>query len=506
MTYRRPISVLLPTSFLAALALAASPSAWGQSAEQARTTQTGLTEIAFPTDADIREAVQQRFPQASNQSKRDQAEITAAEQSGLMSSDLPGSPKPAGHPREWFKEQFLTGDWGGARKWLDDQGISFNGSIVSDLLGNVTGGRSQGWEPASSFGFEMIADLEKLADIRGASIHTSMIWRAGNNLSANYIGNLLTVAQLYGGQNVRLYSLYWRQALLDDEDLVIKIGRMGAFDDFLSSPIYWNYINNGFDGNPKGIFFNIGSFGNTVYPTSSWGLFVQYSPDDWYIQAGAFPINHRNGYNNTYGLNFTFDFDQGVGVLAQGGYRLNFKDDSPGLPGLYSMGLFTSTDDFQNFDIPQGTESPNGGLYWMLQQMVYREPGQADKLPGTWGFDAQEGLTLWSVIVWTPDSNLNPYPVYPNIGAVYQGPIPGRPQDFAAFGLALLAAGDDFQDFQQATAPPAQDYEMVIELNYRINFTRYFYVQPGMQYVIQPGGTGTIPDALVLGGQVAVVF
>ena len=41
---------------------------------------------------------------------------------------------------------------------------------------------------------------------------------------------------------------------------------------------------------------------------------------------------------------------------------------------------------------------------------------------------------------------------------------------------------------------------------YRIQLNRLFYVQPDVQYIIQPGGTGSIPNALVLGMQIGVTF
>jgi porin len=36
--------------------------------------------------------------------------------------------------------------------------------------------------------------------------------------------------------------------------------------------------------------------------------------------------------------------------------------------------------------------------------------------------------------------------------------------------------------------------------------TKFAYIQPDVQWVVNPGGTGTIPNALVLGAQVGVVF
>jgi porin len=50
------------------------------------------------------------------------------------------------------------------------------------------------------------------------------------------------------------------------------------------------------------------------------------------------------------------------------------------------------------------------------------------------------------------------------------------------------------------------DYEWIFELGYRVQLTKFAYVQPDVQYVKQPGGTGDIPDATVLGMQIGVTF
>lgn len=43
-------------------------------------------------------------------------------------------------------------------------------------------------------------------------------------------------------------------------------------------------------------------------------------------------------------------------------------------------------------------------------------------------------------------------------------------------------------------------------LTYEFVVAPHLIVQPDIQYIIRPGGAGTIPDALVLGMQIAVNF
>ena len=52
-----------------------------------------------------------------------------------------------------------------------------------------------------------------------------------------------------------------------------------------------------------------------------------------------------------------------------------------------------------------------------------------------------------------------------------------------------------------------QTRESVIEASYRFRFVKNsLFVQPNIQYVINPGGTGKYHNALVLGCQIGVSF
>jgi len=52
-----------------------------------------------------------------------------------------------------------------------------------------------------------------------------------------------------------------------------------------------------------------------------------------------------------------------------------------------------------------------------------------------------------------------------------------------------------------------QQYEIALELTYRLRFRRdALFFQPDVQYIIRPGGTGRIADAFVGGFQVGVNF
>ncbi|HAB17887.1 MAG TPA: carbohydrate porin [Verrucomicrobiota bacterium] len=434
---------------------------------------------------------------------RHRAEVQA-EQAALATSETPPT-EAADTWAEYWQQDHLFNDWFGLGEPMRDHGVQLVGEFTTDLVGNPVGGLSQGFAPATSLGLQLIAKLDKLLPVQGTEFVTSMIWRTGENLSANDIGNMFTVAQLYGGENLRMYEFMVRQYLFDQQ-LDLQIGRQGAFDQFLAFPIFGNYVNNGTCGSPKGTYYSIPPFGETVYPTSSWGAFAKWrDPDNrWYVQAGGYLLDSRNGDNDTHGLNWRFDVDYGPAAFLQAGFNLNQKPSDPGLPGTYAVGGFYSAYEQPLFNDPTQSRS-NGGAYLVMQQMIYR-PNNSEanlhRLRTLWGWGAQSGLTAFTVVVATPDDEISQFPFYINGGLVYQGILGGRPNDFLAFGYNWGGTSSAWQQQQAVLGQLSPAREVVLELNYRIAVTPFLYVQPDLQWVINPA----IPDALVIGAQLSATF
>ena len=411
---------------------------------------------------------------------------------------------------EWWRGDALTGDWWGARNWMDkDKGIEFSGTYTTDLAGNPVGGMEQGFTYTDNIAFGAKLDLEKLIGWNGATFTIAATDRNGTSLSQNYIGNQFTVQQIFGGQTIILTGLHLTQRLLDDK-MEIKVGRFSAGDDFASSPLYWLYMNNGIDGNPQALPVNA-SF--SAYPWASWAARVRIEPSpDWNAMFGLYQVSNKTFNRYLHGVNFSFEPTDGVMFLGQVGWTPEFfrrpvkrvetereeneelsdtEEDTHGLPGHYWFGAYYSTWEYAQFGSTQSAANAYG-FYWHADQKVYQEAPGSD-----------QGLTLWTAFVLSPQENIAKIPFQWNCGVAYQGVVPQRDQDIAMFGLAYGSFSDDYGN---AYNGDPVSYEMALEWGYRVQFNRFLYAQPNIQYVVQPGGTGSIPNAFVLGLQIGVTF
>jgi porin len=411
----------------------------------------------------------------------------------------------------WFRQEHVTDKWMGQRSTLVSWGITPTLTYVSDILGNPVGGQHKKVAYDDNIGLDIDADLESLAGLTDLTFHVSGSMRSGRNLSAVAVGNTFSVSNIFGGETIRFYVLYLEQSFLEDT-VNVMLGRFGVGDEFLTSPLYSVFLNNAIDGNPISVPLNIPTFSSAVYPVAQWGLRVTVKPErDWYVMAAISNGDPTLARNSAHGVDFSFHHNAAVFAIGEIGHRHNQTDDSPGLPGNYKFGGYYDSGLFT--DLSRGNkggaaslsgllprkEHNNYGFYLLVDQEVYRETDPKHV----------QGLTPFAGVTFAPP-DFNTFPFFFMAGLVYTGLIPGRDRDTVGFGIAYGQFSNDLRRTQRAqphrsgSSASVQEFEMILELTYQIELAPHLIVQPDMQYIIQPGGTGHIPDAFVLGVQFAV--
>ncbi len=223
--------------------------------------------------------------------------------------------------------------------------------------------------------------------------------------------------------------------------------------------------------------------------------------DDFYIQAGAYEVNPTLA-DPANGFKLGTSGATGVFVPAQLGWQPRLG--AAGLPGHYRIGGYYDTSEAPYLGSPLGGAQAMArgrwGFYAQAEQMIHRTA------PGT-----DQGLTAFAVVAYgAPDTALLQY-IW-QAGLLQRGTFAGRDRD--TIGLALdqgrisnqLVAAQNFANALSPGSVSVQSAETTIELNYRAQLTSWFSLMPNIQFVIQPNGVTTIPDALVLGLQLKLTF
>jgi porin len=149
------------------------------------------------------------------------------------------------------------------------------------------------------------------------------------------------------------------------------------------------------------------------------------------------------------------------------------------------------------------SKNNNGGVYAVMDQGIWRRPGSED-----------QGLNFFLRMGGSPtDRNLISF--YADAGIGFRAPFVSRPDDVVTLGAAWGNISVDAVRADRIADPaiPVRDYEAVIELSYKATIVPGWSIQPDLQYLFNPGGnvqnadgSGTIPNALVLGLRTTLAF
>jgi porin len=432
---------------------------------------------------------------ASAVSETDRSILQAREEAAVQSGGLKES-------------DYMTGNWGGLRDRMFDSGIEVFGFYNAIFSGNVAGGinaNNATYVQDAWVGFKF--DLKKLIGWNGGQFVVSGINRHGDDLTTKYIGSIYSTQQMVGGQRPFLYQLYLQQKF--NEQFTLKIGRFGASDDFNTSSLYGYSLNNGINGNIRNVLFDTRF---SAYPFATWAaaFFIQPTPE-FSIKLGIFQTSEGMFENDDNGVNFGFGERDGYTAIAQFGWSLEFfKRPVPsigthdgktavnsvlkGMPAHYWLGVtYSEWDLYPRFQ--GGFEDHSYGFYAHADQMVYQEAPGSD-----------QGLTAFVASGLYPQDDISIVPFQVNAGLNYKGLFPRRDEDHTMLHFIYGDLSRDYARSVQVPGRPRAESEKVVEFAHRFQITPWSYFQPDVQWVINPGGTGDIRDAVVIGAQMGVTF
>ena len=391
----------------------------------------------------------------------------------------------------------LTGDWGGARSRLEEQGIKLTGDYVSETMRNFHGGIKKGTRYAQQIRLGARFDLSKLLGTPDAGIvQLTLNDRRGNSASEDLVGNRLPAQEIYGGNYTRLSELSYERTIFTP-DLDLKLGFMPMGNDFGGMSVLTNFVNAGFCAHPLSM---SGGSGWTNYPTGNWGAELKYRVNpDWLVQTAVFQVNPVTNSRSRYAFRMSTVGTTGMIVPVEAVYTYHGA-----LEGQYKFGAYYDTSNVQKIGQDSKAHGRHGA-YVLADQTVWRNDQ-----------DGAQTVHLFGQATST-DKATSPFHHWYSVGAVLHKPFAGRDMDTVgvAYGRAVLNSRTrDLQVEAAADLAAANGIdnldagEQLIELSYGAQVTKWLTVRPDLQYVIEPGAFygQNRGNALLAGFQVKATF
>ena len=328
-------------------------------------------------------------------------------------------------------------------------------------------------------------NAEKLVGWKGASFCLYVAGNNGDDISGN-IGEAQVVSNIECEKSWQIAELWYQQNFSNDK-ISFKIGLYDLNSEFDVNETGSLFLNSsqGF-GHEYG---QSGVNGPSLAPVTSLAIRFKVSPtENFYLQAAVLDgVSGDPG--DTRGTQIVLKKEDGALIAVEAGYTL--PNDHPWGYGKYSVGGWYYTSKFDDILATDDTGAPirrrgNSGFYVFAEQTIFQEE------------DKDQGLAMY-VRAGFADSKVNQYDMYVGGGIVYTGFIPTRGKDKIGFALAFAHNSSDYRKLQKLEGNEVKNYELVLEWTYKVELTPWFYLQPNLQYVINPSTEKNIKDAVALG-------
>lgn len=338
-----------------------------------------------------------------------------------------------------------------------DNSIQTAAAWTTDAVADLSGGLRQGGLVMHNL--DLIADWQADGQAGGWSAHGYILGNFNGGFSDRYVGDVQTVSNIDTTPAVRLFET-WVRHTSPDGDTVATFGLVNLnaiFDVQDTGSLFHN--------SSHGIGPDYSQSGPSIFPVSALGFVAEHRMGAWHVRAGLFDgvpgdINddRRFAYIRLAG-------DEGLHVAAEAQY--DFKG------GCLKFGHWADTAAAPRLD---GTgDSHRSGTYAQLQ------------------ISMDDATHAWLRTGVAADRTL-PLSAYVGGGVVYSAPF-GRGDDSVGFSVAHARFGAPYRTTQTTLI----DAETTWEATYHYAVTKGVSLEPDLQYVVNPGGDLSVPNAVVAG-------
>ena len=419
----------------------------------------------------------------------------------------------------------MTGNWGGARTKLAEEGISFNVETLNYFQGNAHGGKStnDAFRYGGSTDYFLQLDTGRMGlwpggyfKVRGETRWGHGVTGQVGAISPPNFDSLLPAPEPDGVTTLTEY--YMMQFLSEKFGIIagmVDLTRLPGGNEFMGDP-YSQFMN-------TALWYNPVAFSTVPYAAMTAGGL--YTVNDWL--SGATLVIDANGWPTYSGFETGFHGPQGATIVQAltfkikpfdrvGHQRINFSLSTRKRYELNDLGRLalsgrTSPGD-NRLNLGGIAPSRSQGLLSSarsgLRRYLFSKAIEPEKESGNWAFwydfdqylyndpqDPNQGFGLFGGFGWSP-GDFNQVATSYNLGVGGKGMIPTRAHDRYGVGYYYLNFSNDLPAILGVNA------EQGVEVFYNIEVTPWLHVSPDLQVIIDPGGDtghGEREPALVYG-------
>ena len=300
----------------------------------------------------------------------------------------------------------------------------------------------------------------------------------GNPVS--FVGATQVTSNIEAPDTFKIFAA-WYQHSFFEQQLSLLFGLHPYDSEFYTLDYAAHFLNSSFGTGPE-----VAQTVPSIFPTTALALRAKYQPlPSVYVLAAVYD-GVPGDPENPHGTHIILRRSDGLFYGVEVGLTPPEAQDTARHYKL-AVGAWYHTTDFEDFKGRR--RSHNSGIYALGEVSLLPE---ADPTQGLGGF-TQVGYA---------SSDRNQIALYLGGGLTYTGLFPCRQSDVLGLAVAHARNSDAFLRVQ----PEMKRAETVLELTYRARLLPWLHLQPNLQYIINPGTSPTLDNALVFALRVEIAL
>lgn len=334
--------------------------------------------------------------------------------------------------------------------------LDFEASLISDFAYNFAGGIKTGGCYLGMANIRMNFDLEKAGLWSGGQFFLNGVNTHGATPSSDIFGDIQVVSNIDAGNHTYLQEFWFRQEL---GKLEFTIGLQDMNLEFANSEQGSLFLNSSF-----GILPVIsGNINSPIFPLTALGLTVKVNLSENTSWINAIYDGSPTDFDyNPYNVKWEFISGDGLLAISEFQYQASINQ----YPGTYKFGMYSHSHIVETslgHTLPDSLNNHFTGFYSYMDQYLWKQN--------------HKSLAMFAQLGYSP-SKQSTHDFYFGLGMNYSGLFSKKGSDV----LGLAIAQVHFKEHNKS--------ETVLELSYKYQLTYNIFIQPDVQYIINPLGTG----------------
>jgi porin len=330
--------------------------------------------------------------------------------------------------------------------------LTYEASYIGDNMNNLKGGIKTGSCYLGLANIQLTLNTENAGLWKNGELHINAANTHGSTPSGDLFGDLQVASNIEAGNHTFFQELWYKQFVGSFE---LKTGLLDLNVDYANTNGGGLFTNSSF-----GIMPTIsGNIPTPLYPLTALGFSAKWNMNEkinWLNGLYACPTDFDN--NNPYNLNWKLRTGQGTIVISE----IQISTTIFNLAGSYKLGTL-SHNHLIDKSKADSLNINRVSIYALADQLLWK--------------NAHHSISLFMQMGISPSAmNTNDYYLGGGIGL--SGVFRKNNADEAGLAIAYTHTNT------------AIAYETVLELTYRTEILKNIFVQPDIQYIINPAGLG----------------